>query len=168
MNSKLFILAIAILFGGCATQKRCWEKFPPEIKTDTIVHTETVYVDTTIYVELPGEIDTVEVPVHIIDTVPGEPIVVTYEEAKAKTDFAEARAWVENSKLKLELIQKDSLIVVKLDSVIQIKDHYVELYTVEIHKSPPKKKCPTRSIILYLLGGFFLGVVLIFIIRLKK
>lgn len=168
MTNKILILAFILLFGGCATQKRCWEKFPPEIKTDTIIHTEIVYQDTTIFVEIPGDTILTEVPVYIIDTIEGEPIVITYEEAKAKTSYAEARAWIENSILQLELIQKDSLIEVQLDSVIAVKNHYVELYTTEIHKAPPKKKCPTKSIILYLLGGFFFGVVLIFIIKMKK
>lgn len=167
MKNKIIILAI-ILLSGCATQKRCFEKFPPEIKTDTIIHTEIIYQDTTVFVEIKGDSVLVEVPVYIVDTVEGKPIVITYKDAEAETDFAAARAWIENSILQLELIQKDSLIEIQLDSVIAIKDHYIELYTTEIHKSPPKKKCPTRSIILYLLGGFFLGVVLIFIIKMKR
>lgn len=168
MTNKILILVAILILTGCSAQKWCWNKFPPEIKIDTVIHTETTYKDTTIFVHLPGDTLISEVPVYIIDTIEGEPIVITYEEAIAETGYAEARAWIQNSMLQLELIQKDSLIEVTLDSVIAIKDHYVELYTTEIHKSPPQKRCPVKSIILYLLIGFFAGAILVFIIKLKK
>ena len=161
---------MAFILAGCATQKRCFEKWPPEIKVDTVERTVVQYVDTTVYVQMPGDTVEVNVPVYIVDTVEGKPIVITYEEARAETEYAEARAWVEKSVLELELIQKDSLIEIRLDSVIAIKDHYVELYTTEIHESPPEMKCPLRSIIFYIAIGFAGGVLLMLIglIVLKK
>jgi hypothetical protein len=166
-NSKLFWIAflatlgIMVALGGCTGAKWCWRHFPPEIKTDTVKITKIDYRDTTVNFNIDWQHTVDEMPVVIIDTVTIEgkriSVALTMDSARARTEYAEAVAWVENSILRLELTQRDSLIAIRLDSVIAIKDHYVTLYTTEIHNTPPTIKCPWYSKILYLVVGFIVG-----------
>lgn len=64
MNKFIWLLIAAFFISGCVTQKRCFEKFPPQlIVKDSIVYRDTtIYIDTTI--TIPGE------TIVLIDTLP--------------------------------------------------------------------------------------------------
>lgn len=124
------IISILIMgsITGCATQKRCMEKWPPEITPiDTVTVTQvrdtTIYRDTIITIQIPG--DTVR------DTVEIYPIQETgygTDTAKAETRYASAKAWVQvrnqRAEIHLELQQKQTDLQVRLDSAIQQRDRY--------------------------------------------
>jgi len=98
------ILIVLILFSGCVTQKRCLKKFPPETiieRHDSIViHDTTIYKDVVIYDTIPGDTQYVEKIIPIKENV----VILPVERENA---YARAKAWVEDTKLKLELIQKE-------------------------------------------------------------
>jgi len=143
MKKLIFLLAIVMM--GCATQKRCFIKFPPEVKTDTIIEEVITYRDTTIEVFLPG--DTIYTEAALVSSGQEDGSVLIpdpfySDTVRAFGTYSEASAWVESRKIALELIEHDTTIKVKLDSVIKIKDHFEHLYTVEVHKEPPVIKVP--------------------------
>ena len=165
----VFTLLLLILLGGCTTQKRCFKKWPPQVTTVIERDTVITYKDTTVYIDVPADTVYSDVPVYIIDTVEGEPVVVSYDSAKAETQYAEAVAWVERSRVQLELRQKDSLIGYRLDSIIAIKEHYVNLYTTEVHKQPVEKiKCPVHTKVFIFILGFLAGGAFVILFRGKR
>lgn len=143
MRNIIFVLAIIMM--GCATQRRCFEKWPPEIKTDTIIEEHIAYRDTVIEIQLPG--DTIYIEAALVSPDPEDSVVLIpdpfySDTVRAFGNYSEASAWVESQIIALQLIEHDTILQFKLDSVIQIKDHYQHLYTVEIHKEPPVIKVP--------------------------
>ena len=126
-------LILLILLTGCVTQKRCLEKFPPVVGSDTVVTEHTVYRDTIIYRHLPGDTVFVDVPVYIDN---GQPMTV--EPARAETELAMAQSWVERGRLMLELQQKDSILQFKLDSAFRSNKQVEYITKTETHQLPPK------------------------------
>jgi len=114
MKYLLFIL-IAVLFSGCVTQNKCLFKFPPP-PADTVFSHSVEWKDTTIYKYLPGK--TIRDSV-IVEKLIERRVNVPYTSLYAETDFSEATASIENNKLKLELIQRDSLLAIYLDSAVR-------------------------------------------------
>jgi len=142
-----------MLFMGCATQKRCFELYPPEILSDTITRIEVEYRDTIVEVLLPGDTVREEIAVVIPCPEEGDSVVLdpspdlTTDTVAVTGTLADARAWIEavdykSVRLHVRLIEHEHILKIKLDSVIKIKDHFRELYTVEIHKEPPIIKVP--------------------------
>lgn len=145
----LVFLWLAMAFIGCSP--KIVEKV---VKKDSIVYREKlVYKDTTIYKYLPG--DTVFKNTYVyIDKNTG---LINSKKIYAFTSLAEASAWVSNSKLNLNLIQKDTTIEIRLDSAIKEATYWKERYqnsssvTVkEVTKSPWYMKA------LALIGGLCL------------
>lgn len=137
MNKIKFVLLVLTLFIliGC-----CPKITPTVIKKDSIVYREKlVYKDTTIYKHLPGD------TVNKVDTVwinkwNG---LANSKKIYAFTSLAEASAWVKNSKLFLNLTQKDTTIEIRLDSAIKEATYWKEKYqnnssvvVKEVTKSP--------------------------------
>lgn len=128
LKGLLVILFSAIIMSGCITQKRCNSKFPPQ--TITIVKDSIITKDSIVY-------KPVEVLVHIKgDTVTKHDTVyrdiktglINSKPVYAETEFAKAKAQVVNSKLNLELTQKDSTFKVKTDSLNKEIYHWKEKY----------------------------------------
>jgi len=106
---RLTIIILAFLLAGCATQKRCNKKFPPQ---ETITET-IVYRDTIVYINVPGEL--------VTDTVKIEsPIDLNLPERVLQTEFCFARAWITNNLLMFELQQKE------IEKEIVFKDVIIE------------------------------------------
>jgi hypothetical protein len=185
--TAFFGTLLLLIMGSCATQKRCFELFPPEIRTDTITKTKIEYRDSIVEIYIPGDTINGEITVDyegglffppetsppvLDDSVvltPGpEPIRDT---ARVVGKLAAAKAWIEEhpdpgkAALRLELIEFEQILQVKLDSVIQIKDHFEHLYTVEIHKEPPKVPWIYKALIP--VAGVLL-LLLIFCIRYRR
>ena len=160
MKYSIFILIV--LLSGCVTQNKCLFKFPPP-PPDTI-HTNSVeWRDTTILKYLPGEI--------VIDSIIVEKLIekrikVPYTAVYAETLLAEATASIENNKLKLELIQRDSLFVFLLDSAIQASHDTITIKQPYIKEVPVKTRWQDFvSIGFWIVLGLFLFTLLFLILR---
>ena len=103
MKYLLLILTV-VIFSSCVTQKRCAQKFPPQVKVVTETVTETIYRDTTIYVHIKA--DTVYSEKIIYETPDG------WQTEKSTLDmlYSYSTAQVINGTLKHELFQKESYI----------------------------------------------------------
>lgn len=130
---------IIILLGLLITS--CSPKIIKEVVTkDSIIYKEKIsYRDTTIFRYLPGDTVYKETIVYV-DKATG---LVNSKKLFAFTSLAEASAWVYNSKLFLNLIQKDTTIEIRLDSAIKEASYWKEKYqnsntvvTKEVTKSP--------------------------------
>lgn len=130
---------ITILLGLLITS--CSPKIIKEVVTkDSIIYKEKIsYRDTTIFRYLPGDTVYKETIVYV-DKATG---LVNSKKLFAFTSLAEASAWVYNSKLFLNLIQKDTTIEIRLDSAIKEASYWKEKYqnsntvvTKEVTKSP--------------------------------
>ena len=130
---------IIVLLGLVITS--CSPKIIKEVVTkDSIIYKELIsYRDTTIFRYLPADTVYKETIVYV-DKVTG---LVNSKKLFAFTSLAEASAWVYNSKLFLNLIQKDTTIEFRLDSVIKEATYWKERYqnnstvvTKETFKSP--------------------------------
>lgn len=130
---------IIILLGLLITS--CSPKIIKEVVTkDSIIYKEKIsYRDTTIFRYLPGDTVYKETIVYV-DKATG---LINSKKLFAFTSLAEASAWVYNSKLFLNLIQKDTTIEIRLDSAIKEASYWKEKYqnsntvvTKEVTKSP--------------------------------
>jgi hypothetical protein len=118
---KIVFFALAVLFAGCATQKRCSARFPPQVISDSI------------YIE-----KLKEVPVYI----DGDTIIVKVPVNCPDQDIA----IYENVKLR----QTIRILNGKLSSITEIKGDTVKVYVPEIHEkvkevivTKPQKYIPT-------------------------
>jgi hypothetical protein len=112
------------LFVSCVTEKRCNNKFPPQIKTEYIEKVKDSiiykYIDVPVYIK--GD------TVYQTDTVYISPNgLINSKPVYAETDFAKAMAKVFNSRLYLYLYQKDTTFNQRYDSVIKEAWHYKQL-----------------------------------------
>ena len=125
------ILLILILFSSCVTQKKCLNRYPPEIikvRYDSIsIKDTTIYKDRSVPYAVKA--DTVYkdklIPVPITLNIP--PLI-------AENDYAIAKSWIQDSRLKLQLEQKDQVIQFKLDSADKEVRHWKYQYTLESEK----------------------------------
>lgn len=145
----VFLVAtVGVMMMGCASQKRCFKLYPPEIRSDTITVDSLVYRDTIVEVILPGDTIREEIFIDAPCPEPEDSVVLipapslNSDTVRAVGTYAEAEAWVENRKLKIELIENEQVLQIKLDSVIVEARHWKTMYTVEIHKEPPSRKVP--------------------------
>jgi hypothetical protein len=153
----LIPILIMLVLGSCVTQKKCNSKFPPS--TNTSVHDSIIIRDSIVYKDR-------LVPVYIKgDTVwqdkpiPGIPEKINTTPMFLENTYAKASAWIENSRLKMELIQKDQVITFKLDSADKIAKHWEYRWRNEkqIITLPPVKYTPKFWLIT---GCLFIGLVL--------
>jgi len=113
---KLTFILIVLLLASCSPSKRLarlLEKYPQPERVDTVYTPgKTVYIDTTIYVQIPGETDTVEVLVDVPIDLPDTTIY-------ASTLLANAKASLYNNILRLKLEQREKVLEFLLDSTIR-------------------------------------------------
>ena len=155
MKKLLFLLLSILLLSSCAPCKRLTKKCPPVVikeRYDSIIVKDTiVYKDKVIPVYIKGDTQYVEKPL---------PVAVNIAPLKLENQYALAKAWVENTKLKLWLQTKEQVINLRVDSAIQIAKHWEYKWRnekqVEIIKERyiPKlyKYALSFSIIIVLLG----------------
>ena len=137
---KWLVKLLALILIGLAVTS-CSPKIIKEVVTkDSIIYKELIsYRDTTIFRYLPADTVYKETIVYV-DKVTG---LVNSKKLFAFTSLAEASAWVYNSKLFLNLIQKDTTVEIRLDSVIKEATYWKEKYhnsssviTKETFKTP--------------------------------
>lgn len=115
MRKFVLFLAIVILAGCSPTRRlaRLLERYPLPEKIDTLyLPGETVYKDTTIYRDVPGETVEVAVPVDVPVNIPDTSIL-------AETTLARAEASLKDNVLSLKLEQLNQIYQFKLDSAIR-------------------------------------------------
>lgn len=111
MRTLLTISALLIL-SGCATQRRCAEKWPPQ--TNYITETKIIHRDTTIYITIPAD------TVYRTDTVKvGADGLINYPVQRLDVRFAWSKVWIENSRLHHELKQKESVIAETIKGAVK-------------------------------------------------
>jgi hypothetical protein len=139
-KNAILIAFIAILFAGCATQKRCLRRFPPAGKTEYIerVHDSIVYRDTTILIRIAGQkqIDSIPVPC------PPPPLEYIPDTAYAETSLALAKAWYNYPNIKLLLVQKDTSLKRQLNDAVKEAYHWKSEYEKKTVITEPVKFIP--------------------------
>jgi len=160
----IIIGGIFVLFAGssCATQKKCFEKWamaPDTIRTVS-VRDSIVYNDTTIYYTIPGEI--VRDSILITKILPGKLKPLVIDTVYAKTTFANAKAWVSNSRINIKLIQDASVLRIQLDSALVDSYHwrmeYINITQVLREKYVPKIYKQALSICLFIFACVFIFI----------
>jgi hypothetical protein len=126
MVKNILILSIIIL-SSCVTQRRCYEKFPPQ---DTVV----TWHDTVYFVSL--KTDTVYRTAHVTDTV------------YASTGTAGGSAWVINDTIYLNVWQKDTVLMYR-DSIKTVE--VTKVVTLPCKKSPVMTKVVVIAVVLLLI-----------------
>ena len=123
------ILILLLLLSSCVTQRRCYEKFPPQ---DTLV----TWHDTVFYVSL--KTDTVYKYGTITDTV------------YANTGTAGGSAWVLNDTIYLNVWQKDTIIEYR-DSIKTVE--VTKVVNLPCRKTPVLTKVVVIMVALLLIVG---------------
>lgn len=132
MKGKYLFIAIIAVLSGCATQRRCFEKFPPQVITrDSIIQKDTtIYRDTAI--TIPGD------TVVISEKIPC-PDVKFSKSVKSQKGSVTASATLRGGVLHIEC-KADSLQVVIKN--LETKIRSLEKYHTEVKivQAPPKIK----------------------------
>jgi hypothetical protein len=124
MTRKVNYIFIAFLsvfiLGSCTTQKRCAKKYPPNIVTkDSVVIKEVpIIIHDTVFIHGKEiyKTDTV-----IIEKQTG---LVWSNKVQADAEFCSAWSQVQNSRIILELIQKDTAIARLIEESVTVKEVY--------------------------------------------
>ena len=124
------MLLPCLLIGGCATQQRCLEKWPPVM--EVIVRDTIIYRDTVLFITLPP--DTVTNSDTIYVDKEGQPFTLAM--LVTETDFARAEAWVKDSRLYQRVFNKDTALELRYDSLLKEKLKVVTI--TETVRIPPK------------------------------
>jgi hypothetical protein len=125
MNTALIIILVSIglLINGCSPCLRLQKKCPPQVikeTRDSIITRDTIiYKDKEVKIKIPGDTVFKEKKVFIKEDI--SPLLV-------QNDYSTASAWVENSQLKLQLIQKERIVVSLIDSAMVETKHWIEKY----------------------------------------
>lgn len=141
MKTHLFLLLSLLFFTSCITQNRIDRKCRkakmkydlaatkwgcPTVQDSTIVQSQVIIKDTTIYVPIPGQTVRDSIPVIITKGLMNSPV------SKLETTYSLSKAWVENGILKHTLDQRPSTIPVILPGAI----HTSTSNTVQTIKVP--------------------------------
>lgn len=124
----IFLVLVTAMLPGCITQKRCSRLFPAsEIKTDSVNIQKTVVLrDTTVFVSIAPDtvIITEKMPVSVPNIAP----------VTAENNLSVAKAWIENSVLRVILFNKPGKIAFTLQNKSTAETQYrikTEIKTVK-------------------------------------
>ena len=150
-----------VILAGCSPQKRIarlLERFPLDSSIVIEYRDTTIYKDTTIFERIPG--DTVW-----RDTILSVEVDLPYMELKTRSSLAEARAWILDNRLGLELIQYDTIFIFKLDSALS--QDIDTMFVVNNIPYPVIEKIGKFWMhgFLVLAGLILLGLILFFLLR---
>jgi len=141
MKKILFIIVAGMVLTSCYPCKRLARKCPPQIihetKDSIVIHDSIIYKDKEVPVYIPGDTVYSERPIPTTEKLNVPPMIL-------ENKYALARAWIENSKLKMQLEQKDQIIKFRIDSAIQIAKHWEYRWNNEKQTivTPPEKYIP--------------------------
>jgi hypothetical protein len=141
MKKKILLLwaFLGVLSIGCSKQW-CNTRYPPSVDSiyKEIIRDSIVVKDTTIYIDLPGEVvhDSIEIPCPD----PGPAYIP--KRVYAETSLARASAWWSYPVIKLELVQKDTTIERRLAGAIKESYYWKSLYEKLSFRPEPVKYIP--------------------------
>jgi len=143
MKGKYLFIAIIAVLSGCATQRRCFEKFPPQVITkDSIIQKDTtIYRDTTI--TIPGDTVIIE------DSIPC-PGVNIFRSLGSKNGRTTASVSIKDNRLRVDC-KTDSLNMVIKNLTTKIKSLEKYHSEVKIIQAPPKIKYRIPALFWWLL-----------------
>ena len=95
------------------------------LKTET----KTIYRDTTVYIHVPGAIVVDSVPVYVQVGSNGS-VKVSTPVNTLETSMAVSRAWIDNGRLRHELVQRDSVFRANIDNAIRITQTLMKESTI--------------------------------------
>lgn len=167
MKNLILLIVIVATFTGCVTQRRCYNKFPPDvmiIRKDSIIRTtNTVFRDTTIYIQLPAEVK------YSTDTVTIVNGIIQSSKSHLFTSFADSWAWVQNGRLYHDLVQKDTLIGYEVKDAIRMTWERAEQYYSETKKTVVTEKyVPLFYKIMAVIAGLFIAYGILSLIAIFK
>ena len=149
---KKLIFIFVVILSSCITQKKCFNRFPPD--TITVKQDTTIFRDTIVFKKIIG--DTVYVEKHIPHIIYTER---SYEPIFLKTSLCASKSWIAGNRLKMRLIQKDSIFQFKLDSAIKANKQIITKTKIIEKPIAPNP---------FWKNGFFIlgGILIIFLILL--
>ena len=156
MKYLLLILTV-VIFSSCMTQKRCAERFPPQIVKETETITEIVYRDTTVYVQIPADTVKLTDTMYVYLTPEGHQTRLS----ELHTELSFSTAQVVDGRLRHELFQKETEIERVIRNAIKENSTHTTTTVDVIHEVPYVTwwhKTASRFTIFILLSGFGLLV----------
>ena len=156
--TKLTILIAALILSGCVTQRRCFDKFPPPPpSTTTITETVTITRDTTIYIRVAADTipqtDTVRI---------GLDGLINYPRQRLDTKHAWSVVWIENSRLRHELYQKEEQLAATIKDAISKAETVKETIIEKPYPVPMQLSWFKQTLIR--LGWAFLGLIMLAVV----
>jgi hypothetical protein len=110
------------------TQKKCNQKYPPQVQKEVvekiITRDSIVYKDRVVEIKVPADTVYVEKIVEI-------PVNVYIAPITAENDYARASAWIEKSKIRLMLTQKEQVITTIIENAEKEAYYWKEKYLNE-------------------------------------
>ena len=171
-TSILFLFVLTILSSCSPTKKieRIYSQHPELRPRDSIqIKTEykekISYRDTFVYIKLPPDTVTGEAEIIIIS--PNTP-TITPRILSLETQLAQAKAWIEGSKLKMELTDKDTTLEIRLKNALRNSEYWYTRWEKET-KIIPEIRVPKFWKITGSIGmGFLLAFIVWLVMKLKK
>lgn len=121
---------VVLLLASCATQKRCFDKFPCT-PVDTVVSVQVAYRDTVVYRDVP--------PVVLVDSVPyvvpcpeGNLPAAASDTVRLNTPLASARAWIARETLHVGLVIHGQRLTFVIDSAVRAATKTTTIYKERI------------------------------------
>ena len=146
---RLIILIGLFIVIGCSPitrLNRIYTNHPELQPRDTVItlivtRDSIAYRDTTLFIRLPGDTVTISGEVIYLPTSPIE-VKIRPDTLSAETEFSQASAWIQEMRLNLQLIDKDTTLLIRLDSltkeVYYWKEEYEKVVTTVKEKHLPK------------------------------
>lgn len=136
---KWSVVLITLLLIGCSAPARLDRIYNrnPELRphdtttTVTIVRDSIVYKDSVVFVRLPADTAYISGEVVYLPTKPNE-VKIRPDTLFTETDFAKASAWITQMRLNLLLIDKDTTLFIRLDSLTREAHYWKEQYNETI------------------------------------
>lgn len=153
-------------FNSCVTQRRCLEKFPPEATIE--IRDSISFRDTTIYVPIPADTIRDSIAVECPEITPGSPAPKpkNTKPVTVENRWSKATAWIENGKLKLDLMTNDTTLAFVIDSAVSER---VKQITINQQFVKPEKYIPKfYKIALWMLIVVFVLAVGKIIVNLRR
>ena len=162
MKNLIIIFLVGIFFTSCWTEQKCSRKYPPQIVYEKVIvyrdSVVNVIIHDTTYIQADTVYDTTTVYINNG--------IIWSNKVYGETDFASAWAQVVNSKLILELTQKDSVIAKLIEENVIIETKTVVETKTVIKKVFVSHWYDTAARVLALL--FILAFLLMIVIKVLK
>lgn len=168
--TKTILLILSLSLISCVTQRRCFEKYPPETRIDTIVKDTTIFHDTIVFYHLSSDtvfktiLDTLEVKLQ-------QPITYRSDTLKIASKLSIAYTWLnlDNNIIQrsLKVIDKDTTLLIRLDRAIREKNRLQKIIETAVFEKEVEV-CRLHIKLQFLVIGIAIGFVVAFVLLLKR